>query len=111
MPVHTLTGGDPSGQQERRTVAHPGYAPTVVVSSDDPDVVHIIEPVRVGDLTGGGTGDLDGRVSAVEVELAAGIARDTAQAAALVSHQDDTTPHAAYDDLPSLRLLYENGLV
>jgi hypothetical protein len=30
---------------------------------------------------------------------------------ALVGHTADATPHSAYDDLPSLTLLFENGLV
>jgi hypothetical protein len=30
---------------------------------------------------------------------------------ALTEHIGDPTPHPAYDDLPSLRLLFENGLV
>lgn len=30
---------------------------------------------------------------------------------AVTDHVADTTPHPAYDDLPSLRLLFENGLV
>lgn len=29
----------------------------------------------------------------------------------LNAHIDDTTPHPAYDDLPSLVLLFENGLI
>lgn len=29
----------------------------------------------------------------------------------LVEHLSDTTPHPAYDDLPSLTLLFENGLI
>lgn len=29
----------------------------------------------------------------------------------VTAHEVDTTPHPAYDDLPSLRLLFENGLV
>lgn len=30
---------------------------------------------------------------------------------ALINHINDTTPHPAYDDIPSLVLLFENGLV
>lgn len=30
---------------------------------------------------------------------------------ALNTHINDTTPHAAYDDLPSLKLLFENGII
>lgn len=29
----------------------------------------------------------------------------------VATHAVDTTPHPAYDDLPSLTLLFENGLV
>lgn len=29
----------------------------------------------------------------------------------LTTHVQDTTPHPAYDDLPSLVLLFENGLI
>ena len=32
-------------------------------------------------------------------------------AAAVATHIADTTPHPAYDDLPSLSLLFENGIV
>lgn len=31
--------------------------------------------------------------------------------ALLAGHVADETPHAAYDDIPTLRLLFENGLV
>jgi len=30
---------------------------------------------------------------------------------AISVHVSDSTPHPAYDDMPSLRLLYENGLI
>lgn len=30
---------------------------------------------------------------------------------ALLGHINDTTPHPAYDDIPSLVLLFENGLI
>lgn len=30
---------------------------------------------------------------------------------AINNHIDDTTPHPAYDDTPSLTLLFENGLI
>lgn len=30
---------------------------------------------------------------------------------AMTAHIIDPTPHPAYDDLPSLRLLFENGLI
>jgi len=29
----------------------------------------------------------------------------------LQDHVDDNTPHPAYDDIPSLNLLFENGLI
>jgi hypothetical protein len=31
--------------------------------------------------------------------------------AAIQTHVDSSTPHPAYDDMPSLSLLFENGLV
>lgn len=31
--------------------------------------------------------------------------------AAVVAHIADTTPHPAYDDTPSLTLIFENGLI
>lgn len=31
--------------------------------------------------------------------------------ATVTTHVNDLTPHPAYDDLPSLSLLFENGLV
>lgn len=47
-----------------------------------------------------------------ESDLARVIAETTiATSTGLVNHVLDAAPHPAYDDLPSLRLLYENGLV
>jgi hypothetical protein len=40
-----------------------------------------------------------------------GPAGDANDGGALATHIADETPHPAYDDLPSLRLLFENGLV
>lgn len=36
---------------------------------------------------------------------------DAATGEALDGHIADTTPHPAYDDLPALTLIFENGLV
>lgn len=32
-------------------------------------------------------------------------------AAALAAHRDSLSPHGAYDDMPSLTLLFQNGLI
>lgn len=40
-----------------------------------------------------------------------GVPGDANDGGALATHIVDTTPHPAYDDLPSLTLLFENGLV
>lgn len=41
----------------------------------------------------------------------AGDAGQVAIDSAINAHVADTAPHPTYDDMPSLRLLYENGLI
>lgn len=86
-------------------------------------------PVRVGGTsvggpvvapgTGGANTELDDLVDVdappaqpgVLERQGDGLVRPVARAALLAGHVDDTTPHPAYDDMPSLVLLFENGLV
>lgn len=51
------------------------------------------EPINVNVFDDGGTGDI------------------TAAQALLDKHVNDPNPHSAYDDIPSLTLLFENGLL
>lgn len=62
----------------------------IAVTYAEPPPVEATVLTLTGAITGGGGGPSSG-------ELAA--------------HVADTTPHPAYDDLPSLTLLFQNGLI
>lgn len=47
----------------------------------------------------------------VQVVEVSGIAISGDGARALESHVNSPTPHPHYDDLPSLKLLFENGII
>ncbi len=88
----------------------------IEVPDTDPMIVHLVEPVLVGGS--GGAADIDARFDAVDVQIeglvaadAAGAQRDVGQDLALASHRVASEPHAEYDDMVSLRLIFENGLI
>jgi hypothetical protein len=100
----------------------------VEVSSLTETVVHVVEPVSVDPTTGlsgvlrrselgvpGGVAQLDGLGHLVPEQappdlITVGEAAERIDDAVTV-HALDPTPHPAYDDLPDLTLIYENGLV
>lgn len=65
-----------------------------------PDARVLLVPVRGPQGPPGPPGDLD------DLEAVQGLIDDTVEV-----HVQAVEPHPAYDDLPSLRLLFENGLI
>lgn len=63
----------------------------------DPSVVEVIGPG-------------DGTVTVPSSGIDQAVIQDMVDDA-LAAHTTDTTPHSSYDDLPSLSLLFENGLI
>lgn len=53
----------------------------------------------------------NGFVGTEEEWLASLVATGEGTSTALLTHIQSETPHPVYDDLPSLTLLYENGLI
>lgn len=73
-----------------------------VVIEDAPAPIEVTVEATAGPVT----------VELAEVGLVGPIGPpDESTADALATHLIDPTPHPAYDDLPSLTLLFENGLV
>jgi len=76
-----------------------------------PGTVHVVPPpsaVHVVPVAGppgppGADGSVVGGISAAAAQE---LIDDS-----ITVHEIDPTPHPAYDDLPSLRLLFENGLI
>jgi hypothetical protein len=50
-----------------------------------------------------------GRLSPTELEAL--VSRIAGTGASLQNHVNAETPHPAYDDIPSMRLIFENGIV
>lgn len=82
-----------------------------VIEIDTPDVptaVYVPGTVRE-DLA-----PLTARVAALEEAAGGGLGPDAAQDlidTAVAAHAQSSEPHPAYDNLPSLSLIFENGLV
>lgn len=46
------------------------------------------------------------------IEVVVGVLdSETISEARLLAHKQEETPHSVYDDIPSLELIFENGLV
>jgi len=78
-----------------------------------PSVAVTTTPMTVTVIDHAGTVTAAGGSPSVTVSLAGiqGPSGDGSNTAAVVAHEADTTPHPAYDDLPSLAIIFENGLV
>jgi hypothetical protein len=76
----------------------------------------IAQPIRKVAITNRGEDGPQGK-SAYQVAVDNGFTGTEAQwlasigGAAIASHVADPTPHPVYDDIPSLTLLFENGIV
>lgn len=77
-----------------------------------PSVTVTTTPMTVTVVDHAGTVTAAGGTPSVTVALA-GIQGPPGAggAAAVAAHEADETPHPAYDDLPSLTILFENGLI
>lgn len=84
----------------------------VVVVTVDPDDEPHLAVVAQSDTAGPVYVPGTGGVSLTDVQAALQpYARTAEVVAAIGDHTNADTPHPVYDDLPSLRLLYENGLI
>lgn len=50
-------------------------------------------------------------MASIEQRISTAVSAVTSGDAAMSAHVSDTTPHPTYDDLPSLTIIFENGLV